>query len=210
MKREFVNVFQSPERKKNLLLQVFPVAPNPLSSKTPISSSTKSHHLISENQSKFDYEKSYKKKRKISKQCHSKSPVKGESFNNNPHFATNTLTLSPPLIRPMYLSQVLKRTCKEPLTESYRLKITEANLKYLKSRFLDVNSRLSKILDLKGFDKDKRFSPESKKADFSFLRASARSINNEFDRERAEYGKRVNMKSRILFSKGLGPLYACK
>ncbi|OMJ87963.1 hypothetical protein SteCoe_10198 [Stentor coeruleus] len=210
MKRDFVNVLQTPDRKKNLHFQVFPTALNPLNSKTPISTSTKSHLLISENQFKPNHEKSYKKKHKIPKKNHSKSPIKGDNLYNNPHFATSTLTISPSLMRPMYLSQVLKKTSKEPLTESYKLRITEANLKYLKSRFSDVNNRLEKILDLASFDKNKRYSPESKKHDFSFLRASARSINNELGRERAELGKSVNMKSRVLLSSSLGPLYACK
>ncbi|OMJ66896.1 hypothetical protein SteCoe_36102 [Stentor coeruleus] len=209
MKRDFVNVLQTLDQKKNIYLQVSP-ALNPLRSRTPISSLTKSHQLILENQSKFNYEKSYKKKRKIQNKNYSKSPIKEENLYNNPHYVINTLTISPPPLRPIYLSQVLKRVSKEPLTDSYRLKITEANLKYLKNRFLDMNAGLSKVLDLASFYRNKRFSPEYKKTQFSFLRPSVRSINNELGKEKGKSGKGDNMKSRMLLGRSLGPLYACK
>ncbi|OMJ82732.1 hypothetical protein SteCoe_16499 [Stentor coeruleus] len=191
MKHDYTPIPVTPDRQERAFLPTFPIKSHLIirnsRKQTPNGTWSKRNLVITDLESKTLYGKMKIKKALLlpeSSRNISKSPVRGKSYSRSPHPSLG-LSVSPPLIRPLHINKILKKTSKNQNEDPYKFILTGASYNYLKKRVLDKDSSTNSILDSDSLEvKYKNYSPEFRRNDSVRLRPIERFATNGYVRRK--------------------------
>lgn len=206
MKHDSTPILTTSDRQERAFLPTFRIKSHVISRnnriQTPNGTWSKRNLVITGFEAKTLYGKIKTKKTLLlpeSSRKINKSPIRVQSYSRSPHLSSG-LSVSPPLIRPLYINKILKKTNKNENIEPYRFILTGSSYNYLKNRILDKDSSTNSILDSDSLEaKYKNYSPEPRRNDSVRLRPIERFITNGYVRRKVVrmVGREIDKEKRL-------------